>query len=245
MDSQVTIAIVVVIVLLLVWSKSSAAAPATPTGITNTGYTGAAGTSGSSGSVQSGNLFDTSGTTFADTVCELYPDMNFTGWDAQGKSAAGQIMTSAAFGKMDINQKQVIIMSQRGGQKTWVYKSLKAKPGTILELTSYNSGNTNRAFIVVEQNIPDLASFLLSQNNLCCSNTGVYMQGWEHWDMDFKIMVIDVPQLQAEKQKRLHDCLATTQAWGYDTQKGNDFCAWDGVVGDQTSLGKGNQTSSS
>jgi hypothetical protein len=177
-------------------------------------------------------IYDTSGTTYADTVLELYPELNYGGYDSNGQNAVKGInIMDTSLSKSDVNGKYVTFMSQRNGTANWILNSLKAAPGTILEFLSHNSGNTNRAFMIVGYNIPNLQQVFINYPVLA-GDQGVFMFNWMFLDMDFQVRVIDQDTFTKEKQNKYNDCynMATT-GWGYDDTKASGYCTLPDIIG--------------
>lgn len=184
---------------------------------------------------QKKTLFDTSGTTYEDTMLELYPNENYTGWGSTGVDPRGIHQTTATWRTGDTSGKSVIFMSQVNGQKIWHYKSFKVTPGTILMLYSESGGTTSRGFLMGDYNVNNIRNILEVYPELTRGNTGIFMDGWEHWDMDFFISVLDESEFEYQKKLKYRECYdRITGGKTSDNDlliKAHSFCHWDGVSG--------------
>lgn len=233
----------VFIVIVLIYyinenNKKSATTPSTPTPTTSTPGVLPPRTGTSSAPPPTPTnavkkaIYDTSGTTYADTILELYPDVKYTGYNDSGVNTDGTLsVADTCLAATDINGKYITFMSQKDGTENWILNSLKAAPGTILEFTSVTGGNISRAYIITQYNIPNLRQIFINYPILA-GDQGVYMFDWLYWDMDFKVRAIDQVNLEKSKTAKYNDCYQTaTDSYKYDDAKADKYCTLPDIVG--------------
>lgn len=157
-------------------------------------------------------------------ILELYSDINYNGYNADTS-----IYTN------NINNKYITFMVQKDGQEKWLLNSLKVKPGTILEFGAYGVGSFPRkSYYITQYNIPDLRQLFINYPVLA-EVSGVYMFNWLHWNMDFKVRVIDQVNLEKSRTDEYNECYKTaTMAYNYDDVKANERCKINDIVSETT-----------
>jgi len=251
------VAVVIVIVLLVAYEYSqSTGTVAVPAGTTSAGVpvvasvpasgadaAAAAAASAPAAPAQAavaagsgGSLFGSGGTTYSDTALELYPSPNYGGWDSNNFNSSLNMSFQDAAIPVGDTTKRVNFMSIVNGQYNWMFQSLKAAAGTILEVTGQEpGGGTPMAFIVVGSNIDNLPAFMQSQQNFWDGNAGGMDMAHTWWNTSYYIGVISPTMLPGEMATRN----ANYRAMGEGTP------SWNGIVGNTALIPGGVQIPSS
>jgi hypothetical protein len=162
--------------------------------------------------------------TSSGALLELYPDLNFTGWDSNGfNSSLNKYQYQATIMTKDINNVWINFMSQKDGIVSWYYKSLKAPAGTILEFQTSGSG-IYKAFYQVNNNITNLEN-LFRQTTYLSGDSGVFMFDWLYWNLNFNVRVIDNATFLNEKNSKYNTCYTNqTENYHYSANLADSNC---------------------
>jgi hypothetical protein len=119
-----------------------------------------------------------------------------------------------------------VFCSQRGGHKTWNFKSIDAEIGQVICFfsRSHNSADSAAHFVIYRRPIRDLESFLNMFPDIVRANTGIYLYGWEHHDLDFCVMPVTAPDYRRMVGEREDQCKKNIAEWDYTDKQNEDYC---------------------
>jgi hypothetical protein len=157
------------------------------------------------------------GTEWDDTILDLYPDENYRGWDSNDyNERTGTYADNCAFTPLHVAEegsavRAPIFMKQRNGKKNWIYNSFRCEQGTIMYLFGKNPQGNGRAFtsafLIGGYNVRSIPDMLRLYPEITQGNTGLMLDGWEHWDIDFHIAVIDVRGFYSKQALKNFQCM--------------------------------------
>jgi hypothetical protein len=124
------------------------------------------------------------------------------------------------------NNDVYVFCEQRGGVKTWNFKSIEAPRNQILCFfsRSRSSGDSSARFVIINRPIRSINSFLEMYPEITRGNTGIMLYGWEHHDLDFVVMPVVESVYRKMLITRLEACHKLCAAWGYDEKETDNFC---------------------
>lgn len=123
-------------------------------------------------------------------LLELYPDINYTGWDNNGfNSRINQYQYQATIMPKDINNIWITFMEQKDGIENWILNSLKIQNDTILEFRKAGSG-VHSIFYRATKNIGNIQQFF-KDNPALSGDTGLFMFKWLYWNQYYQVRVIN------------------------------------------------------
>lgn len=110
--------------------------------------------------------------TGSDTLLELYPDINYTGWDNnEFNSRINQHKSQATIMPKDIDIIEIPFMIQQNETQNWIYNSMKVPSGTILEFF----GIYGYVYHKVGYNISNLKQYFEDNPSLSGDKGGLFM----------------------------------------------------------------------
>lgn len=146
---------------------------------------------------------------YADTILELYPNTDYSGWDDNGNALVDGTpvsMEDVCVYKNDKSEtkseiKSIVFCKQRGGVKTFLYKSFRVDDSQMLMIRS--SVNNTKGFMIGRQNIPNIDKIFDLYPELSSGDWNNKTQ-----DMDFEITCLDDTQIALEAclTSNIKDC---------------------------------------